>query len=63
IELSLATQIFAALYCIIAAMGVAGVPEAGIVALTLVLGSLGISAEALAVLLSVDWILARSRSF
>ena len=63
IELSLATQIFAALYCIIAAMGVAGVPEAGVVALTLVLGSLGISAEALAVLLSVDWILARSRSF
>ena len=63
IELSLAAQIFAALYCIVAAMGVAGVPEAGIVALTLVLGSLGISAEALAVLLSVDWILARARSF
>ncbi len=63
IEMSLATQIFAALYCIVAAMGVAGVPEAGIVALTLVLGSLGIPAEALALLLSVDWIIARSRSF
>ncbi len=63
IEMSLTAQIFAALYCILAAMGVAGVPEAGIVALTLVLGGLGIPTEALAVLLSVDWILARSRSF
>lgn len=61
-EMSLATQIFAALYCIVAAMGVAGVPEAGIVALTLVLGGLGIPVEALGLLLSVDWILARSRS-
>ena len=63
IELDLGAQIFAALYCIIAAMGVAGVPEAGIVALTLVLSGLGIPLEALALLLSVDWILARARSF
>lgn len=62
IELSVAEQIFAALYCIIAAMGVAGVPEAGVVALTLVLGGLGIPTEALALLLSVDWIIARARS-
>ena len=62
IEMSLATQIFAALYCIVAAMGVAGVPEAGIVALTLVLSGLGIPTEALALLLSVDWIIARARS-
>ncbi|MEQ1889075.1 MAG: dicarboxylate/amino acid:cation symporter [Alphaproteobacteria bacterium] len=62
IEMSLAAQIFAALYCIIAAMGVAGVPEAGIVALTLVLSGLGIPTEALALLLSVDWIIARARS-
>jgi DAACS family dicarboxylate/amino acid:cation (Na+ or H+) symporter len=62
-DLSLGTQLFAAAYCIIAAMGVAGVPEAGIVALTLVLGGLGISVETLAVLLSVDWLIARSRSF
>jgi Na+/H+-dicarboxylate symporter len=62
IEMSLATQVFAALYCIVAAMGVAGVPEAGIVALTLVLSGLGIPVEALALLLSVDWIIARARS-
>lgn len=61
-DLSLATQVFAALYCIVAAMGVAGVPEAGVVALTLVLGGLGLPTEALALLLSVDWIIARARS-
>jgi len=43
-------------------MGVAGVPEAGVVALTLVLGGLGLPTEALAMLLSVDWIIARARS-
>lgn len=63
IEMSLTGQIFAALYCILAAMGVAGVPEAGVVALTLVLGGLGLPTEALALLLSVDWIIARARSF
>lgn len=62
LELSLAAQLVAASYCIIAAMGVAGVPEAGVVALTLVLGGLGLPAEALAMLLSVDWIIARARS-
>lgn len=63
IDMSLGTQILAALYCIFAAMGVAGVPEAGVVALTLVLSGLGLPTEALALLLSVDWIIARARSF
>ena len=62
IDMSLSMQIIAAVYCIIAAMGVAGVPEAGVVALTIVLGSLGLPAEVLALLLSVDWIIARGRS-
>lgn len=62
LDMSIGMQIFAAAYCIIAAMGVAGVPEAGIVALTLVMSSIGLPTESLAVLLSVDWILARARS-
>lgn len=62
IELDLAAQIGAALYCVVAAMGVAGVPEAGVVALTLILPSFGLPSEALAALLSVDWIIARGRS-
>lgn len=62
-DLGLSEQLFVALYCIIAAMGVAGVPEAGVVALTLVLSGLGLPTETVALLLSVDWILARARSF
>ncbi len=62
IHMSLGSQVIAALYCIIAAMGVAGIPEAGVVALTLVLSNFGLPTEALAVLLSVDWLIARSRS-
>lgn len=63
LDLGLSEQLFVALYCIIAAMGVAGVPEAGVVALTLVLGGLGLPTETVAILLSVDWLLARARSF
>ncbi len=62
VDMSITTQLFAAFYCIVAAMGVAGVPEAGVVALTLVMTAFGLPLEALAVLLSVDWIIARSRS-
>jgi Na+/H+-dicarboxylate symporter len=61
-DLSLSTQILSALICVIAAMGVAGVPEAGVVALTLVLSTFGIPDEMLAILLSVDWLIARCRS-
>ncbi len=62
IDLSVQQQIIAAGYCVIAAMGVAGIPEAGIIALSLVLTAFGIPAEMIAVLLAVDWILARMRS-
>ncbi len=62
IDMSVSMQIFAAVYCIVAAMGVAGVPEAGVVAMTLVMSAFGLPLEALALLLSVDWIIARSRS-
>jgi DAACS family dicarboxylate/amino acid:cation (Na+ or H+) symporter len=62
IELSIGQQLLAALTCIVAAMGVAGVPEAGFVSLALVLGTVGLPVELLPLLLSVDWILARARS-
>jgi DAACS family dicarboxylate/amino acid:cation (Na+ or H+) symporter len=61
-QLGIEAQILAGIYCVIAAMGVAGIPEAGVVALTLVLTAFGISTEMIAILLSVDWILARARS-
>ena len=62
IDLSLGQQITAAAACMVAAMGVAGVPEAGFVSLALVLGTVGLPVELLPMLLTVDWIIARGRS-
>jgi DAACS family dicarboxylate/amino acid:cation (Na+ or H+) symporter len=61
-HLSLGEQMFAAITCIVAAMGVAGVPEAGFISLALVLGTVGLPVELLPLILSVDWIIARARS-
>ncbi len=62
IELSVTQQLLAAAVCLIAAMGVAGVPEAGFVSLALVLNTVGLPLELLPLLLTVDWIIARGRS-
>jgi DAACS family dicarboxylate/amino acid:cation (Na+ or H+) symporter len=62
VDLSIGEQLFAALLALTAAIGVAGVPEAGVVSLSLVLSSVGLSLEILPLLLTVDWIVARMRS-
>jgi DAACS family dicarboxylate/amino acid:cation (Na+ or H+) symporter len=62
IQLSFTQQLLAAAVCLIAAMGVAGVPEAGFVSLALVLNTVGLPLELLPLLLTVDWIIARGRS-
>lgn len=62
IELSLVQQVVIAFVCMVAAMGVAGVPEAGFVSLALVLNTVGLPLEILPLLLTVDWIIARGRS-
>jgi DAACS family dicarboxylate/amino acid:cation (Na+ or H+) symporter len=62
LDLSLGQQIHVALMCMIAAMGVAGVPEAGFISLALVLNTVGLPLEILPLLLTVDWIVARGRS-
>jgi DAACS family dicarboxylate/amino acid:cation (Na+ or H+) symporter len=62
IELSLGEQVFAAGMSVLAAIGVAGVPEAGVVSLSLVLSAVGLPLEVVPLLLSVDWIVARMRS-
>jgi DAACS family dicarboxylate/amino acid:cation (Na+ or H+) symporter len=62
IHLSLGQQLLAAAVCMFAAMGVAGVPEAGFISLALVLNTLHLPVEILPLLLSVDWIIARARS-
>lgn len=63
IHLSLSQQFLVAILSLIACLGVAGIPEAGIISLTIVLSSVGLPLEAIPILLSVDWFLARMRSF
>jgi DAACS family dicarboxylate/amino acid:cation (Na+ or H+) symporter len=46
----------------LAAAGIAGVPEAGLITLSLVLSSVGLPLASLPVLLTVDWLLGRLRA-
>jgi Na+/H+-dicarboxylate symporter len=62
LDLDLGHQLLAAGACLVAAMGVAGVPEAGIISLALVLNTVGLPLELLPLLLTVDWIVGRARS-
>lgn len=61
-HLSLSAQLTVAFLSMLASMGIAGVPEAGFISLAVVLSTLGFSVEALPLLLTVDWIIARGRS-
>jgi Na+/H+-dicarboxylate symporter len=62
LNLSFQEQILAALSCMVAAMGIAGVPEAGFVSLAVVLATVKLPLDLLPLLLTVDWIIARGRS-
>ncbi|MBX9769459.1 MAG: dicarboxylate/amino acid:cation symporter [Bdellovibrionales bacterium] len=62
IELNLTAQLHICFLSILAAVGVAGIPEAGIISLSLVLATVGLPAEYLPLLMTVDWFIARLRS-
>jgi DAACS family dicarboxylate/amino acid:cation (Na+ or H+) symporter len=61
-HLTIEQQVLAACLSLVAAIGVAGVPEAGVVSLSLVLTAVGLPLEIVPLLLTVDWIVARMRS-
>ena len=65
-ELSIAHQLLIVAASIMAGIGVAGIPEAGLIVLPLVLSAAGLPnsviAAAIPLIMSVDWILARVRS-
>ena len=65
-ELGLGSQLSIVLQSIMAGAGVAGIPEAGLIVLPLVLSSAGLPeaviAAALPLIMTVDWIIARARS-
>jgi DAACS family dicarboxylate/amino acid:cation (Na+ or H+) symporter len=62
ISLTLPQQAAAALVCLIAGIGIAGVPEAGLISLSLVLATVGLPLTLLPLLLTVDWLLSRARA-
>ena len=62
LDLSIGQQLIAALSCLIAGIGIAGVPEAGLISLALVLSTVGLPLELLPLLLTVDWALSRCRA-
>lgn len=62
IDLPIWQQVVASLVCVIATVGVGGIPEAGIISLAIVLSSLKLPLEGITILLTVDWLIARCRS-
>lgn len=62
LELSLLQQITVAITATLAAIGAAGIPEAGLVTMIIVLNAVGLPVEYISLILSVDWLLDRFRT-
>lgn len=62
IHMSIGQQCLAALSCLVAGIGIAGIPDAGLISLALVLATVGLPIEILPLLLTVDWVLSRGRA-
>ena len=60
--LSLTQQLVVVLTSVIASVGAAGIPEAGLVTMTLVFTAVGLPTEYIVLLLTVDWFLDRCRT-
>jgi DAACS family dicarboxylate/amino acid:cation (Na+ or H+) symporter len=61
-ELTLAQQLLVVVTSVVASVGAAGIPEAGLVTMTLVFHAVGLPPEYIALLLPVDWFLDRCRT-
>ncbi|MDE0020763.1 MAG: dicarboxylate/amino acid:cation symporter [Candidatus Poribacteria bacterium] len=62
IDLGLANQVVIALTATLAAIGAAGIPEAGLVTMVIVLKAAGLPIEGITLILTVDWLLDRFRT-
>ena len=62
IHLGLGEQTLVFLTATLAAIGAAGIPEAGLVTMVIVLQAVGLPLEGIGMLLSIDWFLDRLRT-
>jgi solute carrier family 1 (neuronal/epithelial high affinity glutamate transporter), member 1 len=62
IELSLPELLVVMLTATLAAIGAAGIPEAGLVTMTMVLTAVGLPVEGIGTILAIDWFLDRART-
>ena len=62
IELTMADQVVIVLTATLAAIGAAGIPQAGLVTMVLVLNSVGLPTEGIGAILAIDWFLDRIRT-
>ena len=62
IDLGLGDQVLIFLTATLAAIGAAGIPEAGLVTMVIVLQAVGLPLEGIGMLLSIDWFLDRLRT-
>ena len=61
-ELTITSQLVIAITATMAAIGAAGIPEAGLVTMVIVLNAVGLPLEYIGLILSVDWLLDRFRT-
>ena len=61
-QLKFSTQVISAVTATLAAIGAAGIPEAGLVTMMIVLNAVGLPLEYVSLILSVDWLLDRFRT-
>ena len=61
-DLTMTQQIIIAVTATLAAIGAAGIPEAGLITMVIVLNAVNLPVEYIALLLSVDWLLDRFRT-
>jgi DAACS family dicarboxylate/amino acid:cation (Na+ or H+) symporter len=61
-DLDLSAQLMVVLMSVVASVGAAGIPEAGLVTMTMVFKAVALPTDYIAVLLTVDWFLDRCRT-